>query len=156
MKIVNKIAAFVILTSIALTGCSSANNATQSTPNSTSQSNSNANQETPSKETTPTTTNVKDGVSSLLNVANQLKKDFQSGDATKIKENAPKLEETWKTFEDGVKPKYPDQYAAIEKYLNPIFAGSKMNPIDKNTLGKLNDQLIQTLDELQAHLAQTK
>jgi iron uptake system EfeUOB component EfeO/EfeM len=152
MKIVHKIAAFAILTSITLTGCSSANNSAPSTPNSTNQSNGNADQATPSKgKTTPTTTNVKDGVSNLLNVSNQLKKDIQSGDATKIKENAPKLEETWKTFEDGVKPKYPDQYAAIEKYLNPIVSGSKISPIDKKTLGKLNDQLIQTLNELQTH-----
>lgn len=92
---------------------------------------------------------VKAGVSKLLTTTDELKKAINASDEAKVKEIGPKLEEIWKTFEDGVKPRCPDLYEQLEKSLNPEVAGSQVSPLDKQTLGQLNDQLTQTLHELE-------
>ncbi|AIE60249.1 hypothetical protein [Bacillus methanolicus] len=149
MKIVNTIAAFALASTLALAGCSSANQSASSdsttTDKATNQSN---NTQSSSKEQT-NATNVKAGVSKMLTTAEELKQAINAGDEEKVKETGPKLEEIWKTFEDGVKPRYPELYEKLEKSLNPEVAGSQVSPLDKQTLGKLNDQLIQTLHELE-------
>ncbi|WP_051317218.1 hypothetical protein [Ectobacillus panaciterrae] len=150
MKLVNTIAALAMTGTLALAGCSSANHSASSA-STTSKTEDQSNSQSSSKEK-PTTTNVKDGVSALLHDAKQLKKGIDANDESKIKENGPKLEESWKTFEDGVKSQYPDQYAQVEKYLDPIVAGSKASTIDKETLSKLNNQLIDVLYQLSQKL----
>ncbi|WP_379971293.1 hypothetical protein [Ectobacillus sp. sgz5001026] len=92
---------------------------------------------------------VKDGISKLLTTTTDLKQAINDEDQAKVKELGPKLEETWKTFEDGVKPRSADLYEKLEASLNPEVAGSQVSPLDKQTLGKLNDQLTQTLHELE-------
>lgn len=92
---------------------------------------------------------VKDGISKLLTTTDELKKAIDAGDQAKVKELGPKLEDTWKTFEDGVKPRNADLYEKLEASLNPEVAGSQVSPLDKQALGKLNDQLTQTLHELE-------
>lgn len=92
---------------------------------------------------------IKAGVSKLLSTTDELKKAIDASDEVKVKETGPKLEEIWKTFEDGVKPRYPDLYEQLEKSLNPEVAGSQVSPLDKQTLGNLNDQLAQALHELE-------
>ena len=62
------------------------------------------------------------------------------------------MEEVWSTFEDGVKPKYPDIYEQIEKNLDPTIAASKASPIDKEVLLKIDNQLIQVLYDLSQKL----
>jgi iron uptake system EfeUOB component EfeO/EfeM len=95
---------------------------------------------------------VKAGATQLISITNDLKKEIDAGNEAKIKEIGPKLEETWKTFEDGVKPRSADLYAKIEKSLNPEVAGSQKSPIDKQALGTLNENLTQTLTELVQNL----
>ncbi|MDQ0199922.1 hypothetical protein [Neobacillus ginsengisoli] len=92
---------------------------------------------------------VKAGVAKLLTTTDELKQAINASDEAKVKETGPKLEEIWKTFEDGVKPRYPDLYEQLEKSLNPEVAGSQVSPLDKQTLGNLNNQLTQTLHELE-------
>ncbi|WP_051317159.1 hypothetical protein [Ectobacillus panaciterrae] len=84
---------------------------------------------------------VKAGVSKLLTTTGELKQAIDAGDEAKVKAPGPKLEGIWKTFEDGVKPRYPDLYEQLKKSLNPEVAGAQVSPLDKQTLGKLNDQL---------------
>lgn len=91
---------------------------------------------------------VKAGATQLIGLTSDLKKAIDAGDQAKIKEMGPKLEEIWSTFEDGVKPRNADLYEEIEKSLNPEVAGSQKNPIDKETLSKLNDDLAQSLKKL--------
>lgn len=114
MKIVNTIAAFALASTLALAGCSSANQSASSdsttTDKATNQSN---NTQSSSKEQT-NATNVKAGVSKMLTTAEELKQAINAGDEEKVKETGPKLEEIWKTFEDGVKPRYPELYEKLE------------------------------------------
>jgi len=91
---------------------------------------------------------VKAGATQLIGLTNDLKKALDAGDEAKIKEIGPKLEDVWSTFEDGVKPRNADLYEEIEKSLNPEVAGSQKKPIDKQTLGTLNDNLTQSLAKL--------
>lgn len=44
---------------------------------------------------------------------------------------------------------YPDSYGMVEQYLDPTVAACKATPLDRQALSKLNDQLIQTLNDLQ-------
>lgn len=104
------------------------------------------------KETAVDDKAVKDGTAKLLSTAKQLRKAATAGDEAKMKEVGPKLEEVWSTFEDGVKPKYPDLYEQVEKSLNPAVAASKASPIDKDALLKIDNQLIQTLFDLSGKL----
>jgi iron uptake system EfeUOB component EfeO/EfeM len=91
---------------------------------------------------------VKASATQLISLTNDLKKAIDGGDEVKIKEIGPKLEDIWSTFEDGVKPRNADLYEEIEKSLNPEVAGSQKSPIDKQLLGKLNDDLTQSLTKL--------
>ncbi|WP_302847496.1 hypothetical protein [Paenibacillus sp. yr247] len=43
-----------------------------------------------------------------------MKKAIEAGNEAKIKEIGPKIEETWATFEDGVKPRSSDLYEESE------------------------------------------
>jgi iron uptake system EfeUOB component EfeO/EfeM len=91
---------------------------------------------------------VKSAATQLIGVTTDLKKAIDEGNEAKIKELGPKLEETWSTFEDGVKPRNADLYEKIEKSLNPEVAGSQKSPVDKQVLAQLNDNLSQTLTDL--------
>ncbi len=91
---------------------------------------------------------IKSGVSKMLETTAELKTLIESGDQAKLKEAGPKLEDSWKVFEDKVKEKYPDLYEKVEDALDPTIAGTQANPIDKEALAKLNDQLTQALTDL--------
>ncbi|WP_051331188.1 hypothetical protein [Aneurinibacillus terranovensis] len=151
------ILSLALISTAALTGCGLTNNAasnTSTTTTSTTTTSTTAQSDTaktPSNGQTEAP-NVKDGVGKFLHNAKQLRKAIKAGDETKIKEIGPKLEENWKFFEDGVKSQYPDQYAEVEKYLDPTVAGSKASAIDKNTLLKLDNQLIDVLYSLSEKL----
>lgn len=90
---------------------------------------------------------VKAGAEKLLSTTKDLKQSIDSGDQAAVKQKGPQLEEIWSSFEDGVKPRNPELYEKIEAALNPEVAGSKASTLDKDTMGKFNDQLIQTLNE---------
>lgn len=95
---------------------------------------------------------IKDGTAKLLSTAKQLRKAATAGDEAKVKELGPKIEEVWSSFEDGVKPKYPDMYEQVEKSLNPAVSATKASPIDKDAVLKIDNQLIQVLFDLSAKL----
>lgn len=131
---VTKLLSLAIMGSIALTGCSTAVSKTV---------NPSAKTEAQAKKNT----GIKEGIKKLLSVTNQLKREIASEQEEKIKGTGKELSDTWVSFEDNVKPKHPDLYDNIEKYLNPIVAGSNTMPLDKKVLANLNDQLIQVLNE---------
>jgi iron uptake system EfeUOB component EfeO/EfeM len=149
MKFINTIAVLAMTSTLALAGCSSSNSSTSRTSSTADKTtNQSTSTQTSSKEQTATP-NLKEGVSKLLTTTDELKQAINAGDESKVKEIGPKLEGIWKGFEDGVKPKYPNLYAQIENSLDPEVAGSQVTPLDKETLGKLNKQLILTLHELE-------
>ncbi|UUZ81077.1 hypothetical protein LJK88_41220 [Paenibacillus sp. P26] len=106
----------------------------------------------PSGSNTVSDAAVKEGTAKLLKTAKRLNKAAAAGDEAKIKELGPKLEEVWGSFEDGVKPKYPDIYEQVEKSLDPAIGASKASKIDKDAVSKLDSQLIQALYDLSQKL----
>lgn len=93
---------------------------------------------------------VKDGIKELLASTQDLKNAIQDGDTDKVKKIGSSLEDIWASFEDEVKPVYPDSYEEIEKYLDPAIAGSNVTPIDKDTLLPLVDSLMKATQDLSA------
>lgn len=91
---------------------------------------------------------VSDGVHKMLDTTEQLSKAIDSGDQAKAKKIGPKLEDQWSSFEDEVKKDDKNQYAKVEKYLDPTIAGSQAPTLDKKALATLNDQLTDALKEL--------
>jgi gas vesicle protein len=91
---------------------------------------------------------IKAGANQMLSTTTEIKKEISAGNEDKVKELGPKLEDSWKTFEDGVQPRSADLYEKIEKNLNPEVAGSQKSPLDKQVLNQLNDGLAQSLNEL--------
>ena len=135
-KKVGKLLTFAIAGAIALTGC----NAVNSSAKPSAKAETNVKKEAAS-------TSINSGITKLLTAAKELKKNIDSDDDGKIKGAGAKLEDTWNSIEDSVKPKHPDLYDNIEKYLNPAVAGSKAVNPDKKVLATLNDQLIQLLND---------
>lgn len=95
-----------------------------------------------------TNNKVSDGVNKMLKTTEQLSKAIDSSDQAKVKEVGPKLEDQWASFEDDVKKDNKDLYGKVEKYLDPTVAGSEASTLDKEALGKLNNQLTGALKEL--------
>ena len=143
--------AFLVLAlsgSLGIVGCSS-NNQAAATPSSSAQASNNSTQAT-SQDTSKqeVSSPIKSGVTKMLSISVDLKKAIDAGDEAKVKTTGPQLEEAWHSFEDGVKTKYPDSYKKVEESLDPTVAGSKASPLNKDVLGKLNDQLAQALNEI--------
>lgn len=137
------VASLLLLTTLTLAGCG-----TKQAGSDTSETTKPA----PSAKSAPSDEAVKEGTAKLIRTAKQLREAITAGDEAKIKELGSKLEEAWSSFEDGVKPKYPDLYEKVEQNLDPAIAGTKASPIDKETLSKLDDQLIQVLYDLSQKL----
>jgi iron uptake system EfeUOB component EfeO/EfeM len=139
-KLISSVGVLILLVVFGVTGCGTTSTPT---PNKTESGQASATQTTQNSDQA-----MKDGISKLLHTAKQLNKAIAAGDENKVKETGPKLEEIWKTCEDAVKAKYPALYSSVEQYLDPTVAGTKASPIDKETLSKLDNQLIQVLYSL--------
>jgi iron uptake system EfeUOB component EfeO/EfeM len=93
---------------------------------------------------------VNDGVNKMLETTNQLSKAINAGDQAKVKEVGPKLEDQWSSFEDDVKKDNKALYGKVEEYLDPTIAGSQAPSLDKKALSTLNNQLTDSLKELES------
>ncbi len=94
-----------------------------------------------------------DSTANLLVVAQAIKTELSAGNPAKVKEQGPRLEKVWSTFEDDVKAKYPDFYEKVETSLDPTLAGLKADPVDAKIINQLVDQLITTLEERKSEIA---
>lgn len=139
MKTTSTLITLTLAGTLTLVGCSTGNNSAST--NATNQTDNKTQTETSSADITTS-------VAKMLSVTDDLKKQIEAGDEAKIKETGPQLENIWKSFEDNVRSNYAMQYTTVEKYLGPLVAGSKASPMDKQTLTKLNDGLIQALNDL--------
>ncbi|TGE30960.1 hypothetical protein [Desulfosporosinus sp. Sb-LF] len=136
-----------------IAGCG-ANNTTPTTPSTSTQAtktDQTTSQDTSKQGTsTQTPSVIKTGVAKMLSITADLKTAIDAGDEAKVKVTGPQLEDAWKPFEDDAKQKYPDLYKRVEESLDPTIACSKASPLDKQILGKLNENLTQALNELAA------
>jgi len=135
-----------LLTGSAVLGCATADQSAK-----TPASNQTApTQQTQSPQAAQASSDIKAGVSKMLAVTADLKTALAEANESRVKAAAPQLEDAWSPFEDKVKEQYPELYKKVEDSLDPLLAGAKASPLDKQTVGKLNDQLAQTLNELAA------
>jgi iron uptake system EfeUOB component EfeO/EfeM len=142
MKWAHIFVAFTLAGSLTLTGCSLHQGAASHSAKDQHKT------QIAKNETKQSSTDIKTGTIHMLSITSELKKQIDASNATKIKMIGTQLEDIWHSFENGVKPKYPDIYADVEKNLDPLVAGSQGSSFDKGTLKKLNDQLAQALDKL--------
>jgi len=152
MKLSRKIlSSTLIISLVVIAGCG-AYNTTPTTPSSSAQTtktDQTTSQDTSKEGTSSQTPSVtKTGVTKMLSITADLKTAIDADDGAKVKVTGPQLEDAWSLFEDNVKQKYPDLYKKIEEVLDPTIAGSKASPLDKQTLGTLNGELTQVLNEL--------
>lgn len=88
------------------------------------------------------------GVEKLQTVAIELKVNLIEDKEAEIQVLGRQLGKNWARFEDKVKEKFPDFYVKVEASLNPAVAGADADTLDLQIMRQLDDQLIQTLDDL--------
>jgi iron uptake system EfeUOB component EfeO/EfeM len=148
MNIKYTIITAVLAGTLGLAGCGTTGNGTANdTTNTTNQT----------SQTTQTTSHgeqdaslIQTGVDRMLDIAAQLKTAATKEDVKTVKATGPKLEDEWRTFEDHVKPKYPDLYAQVEQYLDPTIAASQAAQFNKQALTQLDSKLMEALQSLKA------
>ncbi|WP_052330083.1 hypothetical protein [Thermicanus aegyptius] len=92
---------------------------------------------------------IRDGAKGMKETLAELKMALDQNDAAKVKELGQKLEEKWKSFEDGVKEKSGDLYEKTERSLKTIGAGVEVTPLDAKTLKQAAEELDQALTEVE-------
>ncbi|MDQ0875358.1 iron uptake system component EfeO [Paenibacillus sp. V4I3] len=99
---------------------------------------------------------VKEGSAALLTSLDQLKGQLDTSKVKDPKKQSTLLENQWASFEDEVKPKFPELYFKVEKFLTPLEAGLKQDKLDYATLTALNNNLKAAITELSASLDDNK
>ncbi|MFC5448903.1 EfeM/EfeO family lipoprotein [Paenibacillus aestuarii] len=107
---------------------------------------------------TPNVTKVpaKEGAAAFLKSVDGLKGQLNQQKVDDPKKFSATLEGEWASFEDEIKPKYPELYVKVEKFLTPLMAGLTQEKLDFTLLGQLNDGLKGALTELSTSLADNK
>lgn len=85
----------------------------------------------------------------MLTLTDSLSKQVGAGDQPKATDSGEQLEATWHAFEDAVNARYPQNYKDVEKYLDPLVAGTKATPFDKKAMSTFNQHLQTALQSLQ-------
>jgi iron uptake system component EfeO len=73
-------------------------------------------------------------------------------DPVQVKQAALQLEQAWLSFEEEIKPKYPEAYLQIESSLAPLISGANQEKQDFAILNKLNEELQAALQQLRSNL----
>ncbi|MDR6882258.1 EfeM/EfeO family lipoprotein [Bacillus sp. 3255] len=98
----------------------------------------------------------KEGSAALIASIDGLKTQLDSSKVKDAKKLSTQLEAQWASFEDEVKPKYPELYFKVEKFLIPLEAGLKQDKLDYAALTALNTNLKTALTELASSFAENK
>ncbi|KRE93153.1 hypothetical protein ASG89_06510 [Paenibacillus sp. Soil766] len=98
----------------------------------------------------------KEGSTTLVTSVDSLKGQLEVSKIKDAKKLADQLEDQWASFEDEVKPKFPELYFKVEKFLTPLEAGLKEDKLDFPTLTALNTNLKSALTELTTSFAENK
>lgn len=99
---------------------------------------------------------VKEGSAALLTSIEQLKGQLDTSKVKDPQKQSNLLENQWASFEDEVKPKFPELYMKVEKFLTPLEAGLKQDKLDYATLTSLNNNLKAVITELSTSLDDNK
>ncbi|MGG1550648.1 EfeM/EfeO family lipoprotein [Paenibacillus ferrarius] len=98
----------------------------------------------------------KEGAATMIASVDSLKTQLDASKVKDAKKLSDALEEQWASFEDEVKPKYPELYFKVEKFLAPLEAGLKEDKLDFPTLTVLNTNLKAALTELSTSFTENK
>ncbi|GFZ90158.1 putative iron uptake system component EfeM [Paenibacillus marchantiophytorum] len=109
-----------------------------------------------SETTEVTKVPFKDGSAALATSLEQLKTQLDASKVKDPKKVSSQLENQWASFEDEVKPKFPELYFKVEKFLIPLEAGLKQDKLDYPTLTALSNNLKTTIAELTTSFADNK
>ncbi|WNR42286.1 EfeM/EfeO family lipoprotein [Paenibacillus roseipurpureus] len=90
----------------------------------------------------------KDGSAQFVTTIDTLKGQLDASKVKDAKKVADQLEDQWASFEDEVKPKFPELYFKVEKFLTPLEAGLKEDKLDLPTLSALTKNLKSAMTEL--------
>lgn len=136
MKSKSALIALALVSAVSLTACGGA----KETPKPPAQS-------TPAANATPQDA-AKAGADKMLKALEATKKAIDAKDAAGAQKAAKEAEETWATFEDGVRDKSKDLYVKIEDQLQIITAGVKVTPLDAKILDDAIDKLGDLLKQM--------
>ncbi|MZQ87369.1 hypothetical protein GQF01_35150 [Paenibacillus sp. 5J-6] len=98
----------------------------------------------------------KEGSAALLTSIDQLKSQLDANKIKDAKKLSTQLEDQWASFEDEVKPKFPELYFKVEKFLIPLEAGLKQDKLDYPTLTALNTNAKAAMTELTTSFTDNK
>jgi iron uptake system component EfeO len=90
------------------------------------------------------------GLTLMLAASDLFKIAVDAKDAVQVKQAASQLEKAWVSFEDEIKPKYPQAYLQIESSLAPLTSGANQATPDFTILNKLNQELNAVLQQLRS------
>jgi iron uptake system component EfeO len=94
----------------------------------------------------------KNGLTLMIAASDLFKSAVDAKDAVQVKQAASQLEKAWVSFEDEIKPKYPQAYLQIESSLAPLSSGANQAAPDFTILNKLNEELHASLQQLSMDL----
>jgi iron uptake system component EfeO len=93
------------------------------------------------------------GLTLMIAASDLFKKAVDAKDAVQAKQAASQLEKAWASFEDEIKPKYPEDYLKIESSLEPLTSGVNQAAPDFTILNTLNVELNAALQQLRSDLS---
>lgn len=91
---------------------------------------------------------VKQGTTKLKQLNNKLQAALKKNDTAAIKKYGKQINTQWLSYENGVRDRFPLQYAKIERYQQPIYAQSNLSNPDVAQMKENSDALTEQLDDL--------
>ncbi|EST12453.1 iron uptake system protein EfeO [Sporolactobacillus laevolacticus] len=91
---------------------------------------------------------VKQGTTKLKQLNNKLQAALKKNDTAAIKKYGKQINTQWLSYENGVRDRFPLQYAKIERYQQPIYAQSNLSNPDVAQMKENSEALTEQLDDL--------
>ncbi|MFT8318756.1 MAG: iron uptake system protein EfeO [Sporolactobacillus sp.] len=102
------------------------------------------------KTTQKTVDPVKQGTKTMQQLNSKLQKALTKKDIAAVKKQGKAINSMWLSYENGVRDRFPLQYAKIERYQQPIYAQSNLSKPDLAQVKSNSDQLTEQLADLLA------
>lgn len=91
---------------------------------------------------------VKQGTTNLKQVNSKLQAALKKNDTAAIKKYGKQINTQWLSYENGVRDRFPLQYAKIERYQQPIYAQSNLSNPNVAQMKENSEALTEQLDDL--------
>ncbi|MCL1631328.1 Efem/EfeO family lipoprotein [Sporolactobacillus sp. CPB3-1] len=111
---------------------------------------SNAQKNGSEKKAQTTSDPVKQGTQKMKQINHKLQAALKKNDSEAIKKYGKQINTQWLSYENGVRDRFPLQYAKIERYQQPIYAQSNLSAPDIAQMKENSSALEDQLDDLLA------